>query len=159
MGKHMKKIDPELHERLSLLIASMGFEMVGCEMLPMGGQKMFKLFIDSPKGVSADDCSRVSHQVSALMDVEDPIQSRYVLEVSSPGIDRPLFDLKHYEQFVGSEVKMRLSAPMSGRRQFRGVLVRVVGEDIHLDVEGSGQEVVIPFSAIDRANVVGKVKF
>jgi ribosome maturation factor RimP len=155
----MSKIDPELHERLSVLISSMGYELLGCDLLSMGRQKMFSLFIDSPTGVSADDCSKVSHQVSAMMDVEDPIQTRYVLEVSSPGIDRPLFELRHFERFVGSEVKMKLSAPIDGRRQYRGVLKQVVGEDLHLDIEGSGREVVIPFTSIERANVIGKVSF
>ena len=159
MGLSMRKIDPELHERLSLLIGSMGYELVGCEMLAMGGQKMFRLYIDGPKGVSSDDCSRVSHQVSAMMDVEDPIQSKYVLEVSSPGIDRPLFELKHFEQFVGSEVKMRLYSPIERRKQYKGVIQRVVGEDIYLVVEGSTLEIVIPFSAVERANVIGKVSF
>jgi ribosome maturation factor RimP len=155
----MRKIDPELHERLSVLISSMGYELVGCELLSMGGQNMFRLYIDSPTGVSSDDCSKVSHQVSALLDVEDPIQTKYVLEVSSPGIDRPLFELKQYEQFIGSEVKMRLFAPIERRKQYKGVLTRVVGEDIHLLVEGVTQEIVIPFSAIDRANIIGKVDF
>jgi ribosome maturation factor RimP len=155
----MKKIEPELHERLSLLISSMGYELLGCESLSMGGKKMFRLFIDSANGVSADDCSKVSHQVSALMDVENPIQSRYVLEVSSPGIDRPLFELSHYARFVGNDIKLRLAAPMSGRRQFQGVLSRVEGETIYLVVDGSAQEIAIPFSAIDRANLIGKVQF
>ena len=155
----MRKIDPELHERLSVLVDSMGYELVGCELLPMGGKKMFRLYIDGPNGVSLDDCSRVSHQISALMDVEDPFQSRYVLEVSSPGIDRPLFELKHFERFVGSEIKLRLYAPIAKRKQYKGTLVRVVGEDIYLVVEGSAQEIVIPFSAIERANVIGKIHF
>ena len=159
MGTAMRKIDPELHERLSVLISSMGCELIGCEVLALGGRKMFRLYIDKSGGVSADDCSRVSHQVSALMDVEDPFQNRYVLEVSSPGIDRPLFELKHFEQFVGSEVKMRLYAPIAKRKQYKGVLTRVVGEDVYLAVEGLQQEVVIPFSAIERANVIGKVHF
>lgn len=159
MGLRMRKIDPELNERLSVLISSMNCELVGCELLPMGGQKMLRIYIDTPKGVSADDCSRVSHQVSALLDVEDPFQSRYVLEVSSPGIDRPLFELSHFERFVGSEVKMRLYAPIARRKQYKGVLTKVVGEDIHLFIEDIKQEVVIPFSAIERANVIGKVSF
>lgn len=155
----MKKIDPALLERLSLLISSMGYELLGCESLSMGSKKMFRLFIDCAKGVTSDDCSKVSHQVSAMLDVEDPIQSRYVLEVSSPGIDRPLFELAHFERFIGSEVKVRLYAPMAGRRQFQGIVVRVEGESIYLAVEGSGQEVEIAYSAIDRANVIGKVQF
>jgi ribosome maturation factor RimP len=155
----MKKLDPELNERLSVLISSMGCELVGCEVLAKGSQKLFRIYIDSEKGVTVDDCSKVSHQVSALMDVEDPFQCRYVLEVSSPGLDRPLFELKHFERFVGSEVKIRLSAPIERRRSFRGIVKRIEGEDIYLHVEGVGQEVAIPFSAIDRANIIGKVEF
>lgn len=159
MGNSMRKVDSELHERLSVLVTSMGYELVGGELLPMGRQKMLRLYIDSPKGVSIDDCSKVSHQISALLDVEDPFESRYVLEVSSPGIDRPLFELKHFERFVGSEVKMRLYAPIAKRKQYKGIVTRVVGEDIHLSVDGLNQEVVIPFSAIERANVIGKIHF
>lgn len=159
MGNSMRKVDSELHERLSVLVTSMGYELVGGELLPMGRQKMLRLYIDSPTGVSIDDCSKVSHQISALLDVEDPFESRYVLEVSSPGIDRPLFELKHFERFVGSEVKMRLYAPIAKRKQYKGIVTRVVGEDIHLSVDGLNQEVVIPFSAIERANVIGKIHF
>jgi ribosome maturation factor RimP len=155
----MRKIDAELQERLSLLIGSMGYELLGCEFLSQGGSKLLRLYIDSPKGVSADDCSRVSHQVSATLDVEDPFQSRYVLEVSSPGIDRPLFELKHFERFVGSEVKIRLYAPIAARKQFKGTIAKVAGEDIHVFVDELKQEIVIPFSAIERANVIGKVHF
>ena len=155
----MRKIDPELQERLSLLISSMGYESVGGELTSMGGRNLLRLYIDSPQGVSADDCSKVSRQVSALLDVEDPIQSRYVLEVSSPGIDRPLFELKHFERFVGCEIKLRTYAPIERRKQFTGMLTRVTGEDIYLVVEGSTQEIVIPFAAIERANLIGKVSF
>lgn len=155
----MRKIDPELHDRLSVLAEAMGYELVGCELLPMGGHKMFRLYIDNPAGVSADDCAKFSHQVSAMLDVEDPFQGRYVLEVSSPGIDRPLFELKHFERVVGSEVKLRLYVPIAERKQYKGVLNRVQGEDIYLVVDGGEQEIVIPFSAIERANLIGKIQF
>lgn len=162
LGKGMAKIDPVLKERLVALIASMGYELLGCELVPQGRQMIFRLFIDAAdasKSVTLDDCSRVSHQVSAMMDVEDPIQSRYALEISSPGIDRPLFEIKHYQRFIGSQVKIRLYAPIAERRQYKGTLQRVEGEEIHLLVDGSEKEVVIPFSAIEKANVIGNVKF
>lgn len=159
MGKLMRKIDAELNERLSVLIESMGYELLGCEMAQMGGKQIFRLYIDSPNGVSADDCSKISRQVGALMDAEDPLRGRYSLEVSSPGIDRPLFELRHYVAFVGSKVNLRLQMPVEGRRKYKGVLVKVEGEDIHLQVEDLEQEVVIPFSAIERANIIGEVKF
>ncbi len=104
----MRKIDPILHERLAQLIGAMGYELVGCEHVPQGRQMLFRIYIDSAKGVTVDDCSQVSRQVSAMLDVEDPFQGRYVLEVSSPGIDRPLFEIEHYQKYVGKRVKVRL---------------------------------------------------
>lgn len=155
----MGQVKQALHERLSVLISSMGFELLGCELVQMGKKAVFRLYIDSPEGVTADDCSKVSHQVGALMDVEEPLQGQYALEVSSPGIDRPLFELKHYEQFVGSNVNLRLHAPIDGRRKFKGTLLKVEDEHIHLRVTDTGQEMVFTFSDIDRANVIGDVQF
>jgi len=155
----MRKIEAALQERLSVLIGSMGYELLGCELVQAGARQLLRLYIESPNGVSADDCSKISRQVSALMDAEDPLRGRYLLEVSSPGIDRPLFELKHFASFVGSKVSLRLQTPVDGRRKFKGLLVKVEGEDIHLQVEDLEQEVVIPFSAIERANVIGEIKF
>lgn len=155
----MRKIDPVLHERLATLISSMGYELVGCEMVPQGRQMVFRIYIDSETGVTADGCAQVSYQVSAMMDVEDPIQSRYSLEVSSPGIDRPLFEIEHYRKYIGKTVKIRLYAPINQRRQFKGILQRVEGEDIYLLVDGVEQEIKLPFSAIEKGNLVGDVIF
>ncbi|VVC76751.1 Ribosome maturation factor RimP [Aquicella siphonis] len=160
IGKRvMRKIDPVLHERLATLIGSMGYELVGCELLPQGRQMVFRIYIDGKNGVTLDDCSQVSYQVSAMLDVEDPIQGRYSLEISSPGIDRPLFELEHFRKFVGKLVKIRLHSPVNQRKQYKGVLQRVEGEDIYLLVQETGQEVVLPFSAIDKANLIGDVHF
>src|SRR5262249_13811790 len=103
------------------------------------------------------DCSKVSRQVSAMLDVEEAFQGRYILEVSSPGINRPLFELSHYQKATGKTVKIRLHAPINERRQFTAVLLRVEGEDIYLHVEGLMQEVRVPFSAIEKGHVVGEV--
>ena len=154
----MRKIDPVLHERLRTLINAMGFELVGCEMLPQGGRMLFRIFIDSDTGVTVDNCSQVSHQVSAMMDVEDPIQGRYTLEVSSPGIDRPLFEIGHYQKFVGKRAKIKLYSPINKRRQFKGILLRVEGEDIYLLEDDLAKEVKLPFSDIEKANLIGDIK-
>jgi ribosome maturation factor RimP len=154
----MKKIDPGLYERLATLISGMGYELVGCELVPQGGHLVFRLFIDKQNGVTIDDCSRVSHQVSAMLDVEDPIPGRYSLEVSSPGIDRPLFEIGHYQKYIGQRIKIRLYVPINNRRQFKGILLRVEGEDITLLVDDLLQEVTLPFSAIEKANLVGDVQ-
>lgn len=154
----MKQINPELQERLAQCVSALGVELVGCEQQPMGRQVILRLYIETPTGVTADDCQRVSHQVSGLLDVEDPFQGRYVLEVSSPGIDRVLFTLAQCERFIGSEVKVRLHQPLENRRQFRGVLVRVEGEALHVQL-ASGESVVLPFAWVDKANVIGQVTF
>ncbi len=154
----MKEIDPGLRERLETLINAMGYELVGCELVVQRRQTVFRIYIDSKNGVTVDDCSRVSNQVSAMMDVEDPIQGRYSLEISSPGIDRPLFGIEHYQKHVGKRVRIRLHVPINQRRQFKGILLRVEGENITLLVEDSGQEVTLPFSGIEKANLIGDVR-
>lgn len=155
----MKSIDPRFKEQLVKLIASMGFELFGCELLPRGRQKLFRIYIDSKNGVTIDDCSAVSHQVSALLDVEDPIDERYTLEVSSPGIDRPLFEIEHYRKYIGYHIKVKLFAPIGKHKQYKGIVKRVDGEDICLLVADSEQEVVLPFSMIEKANLIGEVGF
>lgn len=154
----MRKLDSALQHALANLIQSMGYELHGVESLSASGSKVLRIYIDSPKGITVDDCSKVSHQISAMLDVEDPIQGRYRLEVSSPGIDRPLFELRQFEKQIGSRVVIRLHAPIGNRRQYTGILKRVVGEDIYLLVEGIEQEVMLPFAKIEKANVIGDVR-
>ena len=154
----MRKIDPILRERLDVLINAMGCELVGYELLPQGRQVMFRIYIDGPHGVTLDDCSKVSRQISAMMDVEDPIKEQYVLEVSSPGIDRPLFEVEHYRKYIGKRVRIRLYSAINQRRQYKGILQRVEGEDIYLLVDDSALEVKLPFSSIEKANLIGDVR-
>jgi ribosome maturation factor RimP len=158
----MRKIDPVLHEKLETLVSSMGYEFVGGEVTSQNSQTVFRLYIDKhgtdgKKGVTLDDCQAVSHQLSAMLDVDYPVQGRYVLEVSSPGVDRPLFNLKHFQEQVGQRVKMKLHVPLQQRRAFTGLLERVDGEDIWFKPDDSEQTVVVPFSTVDKANVVSDV--
>lgn len=152
----MIKIAPALHDRLAHVVSAMGYEFVGGEMDGQGRGGILRLYIDSDKGVTLDDCSRVSRQVSAVLDVEDPVQGHYNLEVSSPGLDRPLFEIAHYQKQIGNRIKLRVCAPVLNRRKFIGVLLRVDGNDIHLLVDE--KEVVLPFSAIEKANVVADIR-
>jgi len=160
----VKKLNPVLQTRLAKLIHSMGYEFVGYELIPQARKVIFRIYIDRDQGVASsvgvvgvtlDDCSRVSYQVSAMMDVEDPIPGKYLLEVSSPGIDRPLFKLQDYRKYIGNNVKIRLYAPLYQRRQYRGMLIRVEGENIYLWMDDMKQEITLPFSAIEKANVIG----
>lgn len=154
----MKKIDPELYGRLDKLVSGMGYELVGCELFPTGGRQVFRIYIDCEKGITVEDCSKVSHQLSAFLDVENLIQNKYVLEVSSPGIDRPLFEIKHYQKYIGCQVKIRLYTAINQRRHYKGILQRVEGENIHILLDGSEKEVVLPFSAIEKGNLIVDVR-
>jgi ribosome maturation factor RimP len=113
---------------------------------------LLRIYIDTEAGVTVDDCTKVSRQVSAMLDVEDPIQGHYTLEVSSPGLDRPLFEIAHYQKFVGRELKIRLYTPLDGRRNFVGTLLRVEEATITLLVEQT--EVEMSFSDIEKAKLI-----
>jgi ribosome maturation factor RimP len=155
----MAKIASTLHDRLAHVVNAMGYEFVGGELDGHGQGGVLRLYIDSvesDKGVTLDDCSRVSYQVGAVLDVEEPIQGRYTLEVSSPGLDRPLFEITHYQKQIGNRIKLRVCAPVLDRRKFVGVLLRVDGNNIHLLVDE--EELVLPFSDIEKANVVADIR-
>ncbi|MBA3662425.1 MAG: ribosome maturation factor RimP [Gammaproteobacteria bacterium] len=155
----MRKINHELQTKLSTLLTAMGYDLLGVELIPQRGSTVFRLYIDSPGGVTVDDCSKVSHQVSAMLDAEDPINGRYNLEVSSPGLDRPLFELDQFLKFIGSRIKIKLSRSIGNRRQFKGILQRIENDTIYLLVEGEEEPVQIPFTEIDKANVIGDVRW
>lgn len=155
----MKKLDKALYDKLNTTVESMGYEFVGGEMLSQGRYTVLCIYIDRPNGVTADNCSEVSRQLSAMLDVEEPVQGRYNLEVSSPGIDRPLFTPGQYAKYVGQTVKLKLHLPVNNRRQYKGVLLRVEKEFIQLQVDGLEKEVEVPFSVIDKANIIAEVGF
>ena len=113
-----------------------------------------RLFIDKDGGVGIEDCADVSRQVSAILDVEDPIADKYNLEVSSPGLDRPLFTLAQFERFVGQDVSIHLRIPVADRRKWQGKLEKVDNDMITLVVDG--QEQVFVFGNVQKANVVPK---
>ncbi|PTQ91002.1 ribosome maturation factor RimP [Agitococcus lubricus] len=136
-------------------VEACGYELWGLEFFPQGKRSVLRIYIDNPEGVTVDGCSVVSHQVSGVLDVEDPIAGEYLLEVSSPGWDRPLFHLAHYQRFVGSEVSLRLVAPINARRRYKGLIQAVIDNTIELGFEG--QVIRIPFAQIDKANLVPSV--
>lgn len=149
----MAKLE-QLQEMLAPTISALGFELWGLEFLGQGRHSVLRIFIDREAGISVDDCAEVSHQVSAILDVEDPISGEYTLEVSSPGMDRPLFTLEQYAQFIGHGINVRLRAPFDGRRKFNGVLSAVEGDEVVVVVDEN--EYVLPIETIDKAHVVPK---
>lgn len=133
-------------------VQTLGLELWGIEHLMRGRSSLLRIYIDSDQGITIEDCERVSRQVSGILDVEDPLPGEYTLEVSSPGLDRPLFSFEHYQRFVGEVVNLRLRAPIDGRRKFKGVLEQAEAEQITLIVDGA--LVSIPFAQIEKANIV-----
>jgi ribosome maturation factor RimP len=140
-----------LHNLIEPVVASLGCELWGLEYLTQGRYTTLRIFIDGPSGVSLEDCEKVSRQISAVMDVEDPIDGEYTLEVSSPGMDRSLYTASHYARYVGETVNVRLRMARDGRRRFKGNIVKVENEDVTINVEG--KEILIPVDAIDKANI------
>lgn len=141
-----------LNEMLQPLVEDLGYEFVGIEYNSNPKYSVLRIYIDAENGVGIKDCEIVSRETAALMDVKDPIKSRYNLEVSSPGLDRPLFTLAHFTEFKGQEVKINLFAPLDGRRKFQGSIL-VVGEKT-VSVDQDGTEVALDFSNIAKARLV-----
>jgi ribosome maturation factor RimP len=144
-----------LRERLSALIepllGRLGYELVELEYAPGHARAVVRLFIDTPAGVALEDCERVSREVAALLDVEDPISCAYTLEVSSPGFDRLLRTQAHFGRFVGSRVFVELKEPRAGRRRYTGKLLTVDDTGIALEVDR--ERVAVAFAEIGKARL------
>ena len=136
-------------------MTALEFELWGVEYHQSGKRSMVRVYIESSNGITVDDCAQVSHQVSGVLDVEDPISGEYTLEVSSPGVDRPLFRIEHYTQNIGQTVNLRLFAPFEGRRKFKGVITGVENDEVMMVVDG--YEYAFPIEGIEKAQVVGFV--
>ena len=146
----------QFHEKLNNLlepaVEALGFELLGVEFMRAGKHSTLRIYIDHPDGISVDDCADVSHQVSAVLDVEDPINTEYNLEVSSPGMDRPLFKAAHYEAVLGEIVAIRLRIPQDNRRNFKGQILKVENGMITMKVDNEEYELSV--DNIDKGNLV-----
>ena len=146
----------EITALLAPTIEALGLVLLGMEYLPAPGGALLRLYIDMPEGaerpVGIEDCEAVSREVSAQLDVADPISGHYTLEVSSPGVDRPLFTPAQFARFAGEEAKVGLKLPQDGRRKLQGRILRVEGDDIVLQLDGA--EFVVAIDNIDKARLV-----
>ena len=153
----------EIANLLAPTVESLGVELLGAEYLPAPGSAVLRLYIDvpadravdengQPRSVTIEDCEAVSREVSAQLDVEDPISGQYTLEVSSPGLDRPLFMLEHFERFAGQTAKVGLKLPQDGRRRLQAQIARVEGDNVVFLLETG--EFVVPSGNIDKARLV-----
>lgn len=142
----------ELAALLEPTVERMGYELADLEVRLGGKGGFIRVFIDKPEGICLDDCEQVSRAVSAILDVEDPVPGHYDLEVSSPGLDRKLTKIEHFQRFIGETLKVSMRFPVAGRRRFRGQLLSVDEENIVVEVDG--QSHALPLAAIDTARLV-----
>jgi ribosome maturation factor RimP len=128
----------KLEELLSPVVEDLGYEFIGVDYSANPKNRLLRLYIDRPdSGIGVDDCETVSREVSAVLDVEEPIRDQYTLEVSSPGVERPLFSVEHFRRFLGEMAAVRMQAPQEGRRKFKGRIARVEDDRVWLNVDGT----------------------
>lgn len=151
-SRQLAKFEQQLTDMLRPAVEETGKELLGLEFVGAGKHSVLRIFIDHENGITVDDCAEVSRQVSAILDVEDPINSEYNLEVSSPGLDRPLFELSHYQQVIGETIQVKLAIPLNGRRKFKGTLEQIENDTLYVNVDGETYPLV--FNNIDKANLV-----
>ena len=142
----------ELQELLEPTVGRLGYELSDLEVKTGDKSAVIRIFIDHPNGVGIDDCEKVSHAVSALLDVENPVAGHYDLEVSSPGWNRKLTKIEHFQRFAGETVKVEMRFPIAGRKRFRGTLLSSDEENIVVDVDGVSH--TLPMATIDTARLV-----
>jgi ribosome maturation factor RimP len=147
-------LDQKLQELLAPVITALGYELWGIERLSQGVGGLVRIYIDSHQGISIDDCERVSYQVSGILDVHDPIPGHYTLEVSSPGLDRPLFTLEQFARFLGHQAQVRLLQPLNAQRNFTGEIQRIEKTQVILKIADT--EYILPIEQIEKARLVPK---
>ncbi|SEK20030.1 ribosome maturation factor RimP [Ectothiorhodospira marina] len=144
----------ELTRLIRPVVEGLGYELWGLEYRVQRTSAFLRIFIDGQEGITLDDCAAVSDQVSGVLDVEDPIPVPYRLEVSSPGMDRPLFESAHYRRYPGARVRVRTSWPIEGQRNFKGVIESVEDEAVVLALDDGEGAVRIPLESVSRARLV-----
>ena len=153
----MTNLELRLTEMLQPAVEALGFELLGVEFIRAGNHSTLRIYIDHENGITVDNCADVSHQVSAILDVEDPIATEYSLEVSSPGMDRPLFKAEHYQVVLNETINVRLNVPQEGRRNFKGTLVGIEGDMINVEVDNQVYSLLI--DNVAKANLVAKFDY
>ena len=141
----------KLSELLAPIIEDLGFRFWGLEYQVRKVDALLRIYIDSPNGISVDDCAKVSHEVAGILDVEEPISMAYILEVSSPGMDRILFSAEQFSEFLGDDVKMKLNQMVDGRRKIKGKIASV--DDGKITIQSDDEQITIAFDQIMRARI------
>lgn len=142
----------KLTQLLQPLVEDLGYEFVGLEHQSNPKNPVVVIYIDKPGGIAIEDCETVSREVAALLDVEDPIPGQYSLEVSSPGLDRPLFTTEQFARFAGEQAAVTVYAPVDGRRKFKGTILSAGDGQVTIDQDGAG--VTLDMSNVVKAKLV-----
>ncbi|MCG9712000.1 ribosome maturation factor RimP [Shewanella insulae] len=150
----MATLESKLEQMLIAPVEALGHSLWGLEYVQAGKHSVLRVYIDNENGIFIDDCADVSRQISAVLDVEDPISTEYTLEVSSPGVDRPLFTAEQYARYLGETVKVQLTMPVAGSRNLKGTVAGVEGQMLTLTVDG--KELIIALDNIRKGNLIAK---
>jgi ribosome maturation factor RimP len=149
----MQRADDRLTSLARGVVEPMGYELVGVEFFPRSARSsLLRVYIDHERGITLDDCTAVSHQLSGVLDVEDPLPGNYDLEVSSPGLDRLLFTVEQIQRFRGHKARVKLATKLAGRRNFEGVLGEIRGDRLELDT--AGEVAGLPLDLIDTVRLI-----
>ncbi len=148
----MLKAPENIYTIIRKPVEALGYELVGVETFHTTNRIVLRVYIDQPTGITLDDCSTVSHQLSGILDVTNVLTEQYNLEVSSPGLDRPLFELDHFKRFQGYKIRMVLTTPVQGRRKLNGILLEVIGDQIKIQDGDTIHH--IPFGLMKTARLV-----
>ena len=151
----MSRRTSELGNLIEPAVTALGFRLWGIEYIPQGKHSLLRIYIDKDGGIDIEDCALASRQISSILDVEDPISGEYTLEVSSPGLDRTLFSIEQFNDYLGSHVRLRLAENFDGKRNFSGQLKAVVDDEVVLII--GDEEYTIPYELIEKANLVSQV--
>ena len=147
----MSARNKELGNLLEPAINALGCSLWGIEYVPQGKHSLVRVYLEKEGGINVEDCAQVSRQISSIFDVEDPISGEYTLEVSSPGLDRVLYSLDQYKEYLGWHVRIRLRENFENRRKFTGQLKAIVDEELVLII--GDEEYTIPFELVEKANL------
>ncbi|WP_096620004.1 ribosome maturation factor RimP [Candidatus Enterovibrio altilux] len=148
----MTGLEKQLLALFEAPVEKLNYELVGLEFVRAGQHSTLRVFIDHKNGITVEDCTEVSRQVSAVMDIKDPITIAYNLEVSSPGLDRPLFKAVDYQRFIDNKINIVLKIAIQNRRKWTGLIISVDGETVTINVDGN--EEAFALSNIAKANLV-----
>ncbi|MCH9698987.1 MAG: ribosome maturation factor RimP [Gammaproteobacteria bacterium] len=148
-------ISSDVTNLIERTVTGMGYEFVGVELVSQRHSKLLRIYIDGTDGVLIEDCVKVSNQLSGVFDVEDPISGQYQLEISSPGVERPLFRIEDYQRFKGQQASVELYEAYQGRRKIKGFLDGVQGDKVLIQVIDDVVE--FPFSNIRKARLVAEL--